>query len=104
MCEKLCKFRMGGYERRVFDCILRQTMGWAKKEDYISLGQFEEKTGIAQSNVSRALKNLEAMRLITVRRGPKRGRKFAINFDVNQWIEKGEELIKNDNDTDDQMW
>lgn len=48
--------------------IFRKTYGYNKKEDKISLTTFSELTNMTTSNCSRAIKKLEKMNLITVKR------------------------------------
>lgn len=45
-------------ELKLVLAIIRRTWGWKKKEDIISLSQFQEMTGIDFSNVSKSLKSL----------------------------------------------
>ena len=64
--EALMAFRIPGQERQIFDCIVRKTWGWHKNTDDIALSQFEDATGLARSNIIRALKGLESKNLIIV--------------------------------------
>jgi phage replication O-like protein O len=43
---------------RIVASIIRKTQGWNKKEDWISLSQFEAMTGIGKSNVCRTINQL----------------------------------------------
>lgn len=62
--DKLMKTRIPGEARQVLDCILRKTYGWNKKQDRISLSQFEKYTGIKKPNIIRALGKLLSMNII----------------------------------------
>ncbi len=62
--EALAKIRIPGEARQVLDFILRKTYGWHKKEDHISLTQFENATGLKRSNVCASLNRLIKMNLI----------------------------------------
>lgn len=62
--EALAKIRIPGQARQVLDVILRKTYGWQKKEDHISLSQFEAATGLKRSNVCQCLKILEGINII----------------------------------------
>jgi len=55
-------------ETRVLLCVIRQTYGWHKMSDYLSISQLMEKTGLSRQGVVKAIKSLEVDRLIEVRR------------------------------------
>lgn len=69
------------YENAVWFCILRKTYGWNKKEDWISLKQIEDITGIRQPHVARTKKKLLSKNMITVKCN-----KLSINKDYEKWI------------------
>src|SRR3990167_6916485 len=54
----LQKIRISGEEWQILLVVLRQTYGYNKKEDAISLGQFSKYTGIKRPNIARAIKKL----------------------------------------------
>ena len=56
--EALAKIRISGEEVQVLWVVFRQTYGWHKKEDWISLQQFTLFTGIKKSSICRALSKL----------------------------------------------
>jgi len=58
LAEAFARYRISGEEWQVLWAILRKTYGWNKKEDWISLSQFQELTGIKRPNIIRALKKL----------------------------------------------
>jgi len=64
----LGRIRIPGEANQILNVIIRQTYGWNKKKDQISLSQFVEKTGIKKPNVRRAIKTLQGMNLIIVGR------------------------------------
>jgi phage replication O-like protein O len=66
LIEAFCRLNLSGHESRLLWCILRKTYGWNKKIDNISLIQFSTITGISTSNICRALKRLEAKKVITI--------------------------------------
>jgi phage replication O-like protein O len=61
-------------EWRVLLVVLRQTLGWAdpsgaggrKERDWITAGQFAQKTGLHRDSVSRAVRSLVTMGLLRV--------------------------------------
>lgn len=62
--DMLCRTRIPGEARQIFDVILRKTYGFMKKDDWISLSQFCLMTGLKKPDVSRGLKKLFLMNLI----------------------------------------
>ncbi len=80
LLDALIRTNFSGYQRRVFDAILRKTYGFNKIEDWISNSQIVEMTGIKMSHVSRAKKELKLRRIVT-----NRGNKLQLNKDHAQW-------------------
>lgn len=62
--EALGATRIPGEAVQVLWIILRKTYGFNKKEDWISLSQFQEATGISKPHIVRALKMLLDMNII----------------------------------------
>ena len=77
--EAFAKFFPSHGEGQIIWAILRKTYGWHKKEDYISISQIMEMTGISRRMVIYCLQNLEAKKMIIVRRKRGRGVKNEIN-------------------------
>jgi len=65
LLEQVCKIRIPGEAMQIFLSVIRRTWGYGKKTDAISMGQFSEYTGLPRSSVSRAIKKLIEMNLIT---------------------------------------
>lgn len=63
--ENLCKINLSSYQTRVLFAIIRKTYGWNKKEDFISISQLVEMTGIHKAHVSRTKKELLQRKLVT---------------------------------------
>ena len=61
----LARTRIPGQAMQVLFFILRKTYGWDKKEDRISLSQFQEGTGLTKVAVCKSLKKLVDMNIIT---------------------------------------
>jgi phage replication O-like protein O len=80
--EALARTYLTSYETRVLYAILRKTYGWEKKEDWISISQFVEITGLHRSHISRSLLLLSLRNIIT-----KRGNKISFNKYWSQWKE-----------------
>lgn len=83
----MCKTRIRGEEMQCFHLILLKTYGWNKKEDPISLSQFERETGMNRKNITRALFGLEEKSMIKIRRnGTKSPNIYSINKNYDQWF------------------
>ena len=78
---------LSGRQLLVVMAIIRKTYGYNKKEDDIGLSQIVSATGIDKAHVSRALKDLEAMNIITRRNG-KYGHILGVNKNYKSWVAK----------------
>jgi len=67
-------------ELKVILAICRKTIGWHKQEDNISFSQIAEITGLSSASISKALKELEEIRLITVTRKDGITNHYYINY------------------------
>ncbi len=65
--DQLVKFYIPGEQMKCLLKILRNTYGWSKKEDRISLSQFVEATGIKKPNIIRALNGLRKRNMIVIK-------------------------------------
>lgn len=85
LAEKLARINMSEYEIRGFWHILRKTRGWNKEEDFISISQFEDATGISRGNIHPALQRLAEKKVIII---STRGHinKYKVNTNLNDWI------------------
>lgn len=74
----------------VIAVVLRQTYGWNKKQDAISISQFVEKTGYSKRTIIYALQELEAKNVLIIKRGTSQKTKDAniisINKDYKTWV------------------
>lgn len=78
--EEMARSSVFCHRTRILSAILRKTAGWNKKEDWISLSQFEGMTGIEKPNVCRALKQLLQVKIII-----KSDNKYRINGITKAW-------------------
>lgn len=96
--EGLCRIKLTSYQTRVLFYIFRKTYGYNKKEDWISVNQIAEATGIRQAHVSRAKKELLLRKIITLN-----GIKIVFQKDSTMWcdipvqVNKKTPLIQNKN-------
>ena len=84
LLDALCKTKMPGTSRQIFNVILRRTYGFNRKKDSISLSQFSEMTGIERRNCLRTIKYLESMNIIKVD-NKNFVSEYAINKDYKNW-------------------
>jgi len=80
--DELCKIKLTSYQTRVLLYIFRKTYGYNKKEDWISVNQIAEATGIRQTHVSRAKKELLFRKIIRLN-----DIKIAFQKDSSLWID-----------------
>ncbi len=77
-------WQLSGSEQKVLDFIIRQTFGWKKQSDTISISQFTDGvkknrgTGLSASQVKRAIDRLEKKGFIEVKRYNRRPSKFTL--------------------------
>lgn len=81
--DKLCCIRLSGYESMILWCVFRKTYGFNKKEDWIANSQIVKQTGLYKSHVSRAIKKLKEMNIVT-----KNGNRLLINTNTSSWLPK----------------
>lgn len=84
LVEQFFRLQLSGYQWRLLWVILRQTWGWHKKEDRISLSYFEEKTWISQKHIQRAIKELMGMNII-IRREETYVKTFSFQKNYELW-------------------
>lgn len=65
IAEAFFTLQLSGNEWRVLWVIIRQTYGWKKKTERISISTFERKTGLKRRHIFRLLKNLIERNIIT---------------------------------------
>jgi phage replication O-like protein O len=90
LVEALARTPFDSMESQIIWTIFRQTYGWAKKEDAISLSQFEEKTQRKRKTICEAIKRLQDRCIINVRQ-QKDGKRnlpsiYGINKHYDKWV------------------
>jgi phage replication O-like protein O len=78
--QHLMTVRLPGNHWQVLMCILRQTCGYHKEADYIPNCRIAADTGLCPAVVSRALRSLQGMHIIT-----RKGRFIGLQKDWEQW-------------------
>lgn len=82
--DALMRWRFSKYESSVVTCVLRKTYGYGKKDDWISLSQFVEATGIQKAHVCRALRMLLEQNIVTKGGTPAQPR-YTFQKDYEKW-------------------
>ena len=87
IADKLCSYRIPGEEWLILWTILRKTYGWHKKQDEISITQFQKITGMKRASVYRSIKGLLAKKLIGISKDANSYiNLYRFNKDFDQWI------------------
>jgi len=82
--EALMRINLSAYETRVLFLVIRQTLGWNKKEDPISFSQMAKKTGLDRRLAARAMKGL-IDRKIVIKRDDSYINKYRFNKNFETW-------------------
>lgn len=90
--DALIGIRVPGECRKIFDMIIRQTWGYNKTWDRISLSQYIKKTNLKKSNVQRSIKRLLNMNMIE-RRETKKGSEYRVQKNYDLW-KNGDSILK----------
>jgi phage replication O-like protein O len=84
--EALAKYRLAGEEWQILLVVFRKTYGFHKKEDEISLSQFEAMTGMKRANVVRAIKKLVAKKILdSSKSDTTHATRYCFNKDYDKW-------------------
>jgi phage replication O-like protein O len=94
LLEKIIQLKIPPSEKDMLLFVIRKTYGFAKKEDIISLTQFEKGTSISRPTVVKGLKNLLSMKILY-----KNLNKFMVNKDYDEWVVNPALLVKNNSAT-----
>lgn len=79
--DGLSKTNLSSYQSRIVYAIFRKTYGWHKKEDFISISQLVEMTGLHKAHASRAKKELIERNIVT-----NRGNKIGFQKNASLWL------------------
>lgn len=84
--ERLAKTHLSPNQWQVMLCVIRKTYGFHKKVDYIANFQIMEATGLCKAVVSRCLKGLDDMNIIT-----RKGKCIGFQKDWERWKQLAEQ-------------
>lgn len=85
LIEAFCRLQISGGAHRVLRVIERKTYGFNKKNDFISISQFQKYTCLDRRTVTRALDELEAVRVVFINRDSTTN-EYMINKDYDTWV------------------
>jgi hypothetical protein len=74
--------------------ILGKTYGWHKRQDKISVSQFEQETGIDRRHTVRTIKELESMNIITVQRDSTKTAIYSFQKNFDEWLLPNKATVK----------
>ncbi len=96
--EALAGIRISGEEWQCLCVIFRKTYGWHKKEDWISLSQFNLLTKLKKPNTLRAIKKLSLKKVVIIKNDNRHKPKYKFNKNYDQWkpLSKKITVINND--------
>lgn len=85
LLEALCSAKLNGSELSIILHVIRKTYGFNKKEDWISLTQFEKHTNRDRTTICKSIKLLVAKKLLVVKKLPGRTI-YRLNKDYSLWV------------------
>jgi len=92
--ERLVNTPLLGAEFQVVWCIIRKTYGYQKKQDVISLSQFQKATGVSRPTIVKTLKNLQSRKMIVKICLPDEKIAFSFNKNYDEWVVNTSKLVK----------
>jgi phage replication O-like protein O len=103
LAEAFAKHQISGNQWRLLWVIIRQTYGWNKKTDQISITKFQQMTGLDRRNIGRELNRLIARKII-VKNDNTFIKTYGIQKDYTKWklsskMTTGKAIVKKDNET-----
>jgi phage replication O-like protein O len=83
---------------RVFNTILRQTVGFSKREDHATTTRLEQLTKIRHDHIGNTLRYLSKRNIIKWRKGGQYNNYLSINYDFASWGERNPQKQNPNND------
>lgn len=85
LIDQFQRLHLSGNEWQIIWVVIRQTWGWHKKEDGISLTQFQEKTELSRPSVSEAVSKLVGKKVLSVSKESYIN-KYSVNKLYSEWV------------------
>jgi phage replication O-like protein O len=92
LLERIVQLRIPASEKDMLFFVIRKTYGYQKREDRISLTQFEKGTLLSRPTVVKGLKNLLTRKILV-----KAGLLLSLNKDYDKWVVNAGLLVKSRN-------
>lgn len=83
--EALSMTTLSSVELRLVIFLVRKTYGYNKKDDIVSISQFQQATGTSRQAVVTALQNLERLSIITRRHEGSQSYRYGLNKYLETW-------------------
>lgn len=94
--EQLVKWGLLASEYKIIFFVIRKTWGWGKKEDIISLTQFEKNLNLSRHTVIDTIRNLVSSKLLVKRSILGRQEiSYSFNKYYNQWLVQAAPPVQN---------
>lgn len=85
LADWLARAPLNGSQFRLLWVVLRKTYGWQKKNDHISVSQFQKATGLHKQVIARELRELTKRGYITGEGDKFHAKLYAIQKDYTRW-------------------
>lgn len=85
LAHAFMRLKINGVQTRLLWVIWRKTYGWHKKEDYISISQFQALTNLDRGLICRELKKLEQRNIIKTKDRAGKTTLYSFNKDYEGW-------------------
>lgn len=85
LLEAFAKIKLSPNESQILWTVIRKTYGYHKKEDKISLTQFQAMTDLSRPSVAKAIKSLVAKQLLVAIQQPPIN-SYSLNKDYSTWL------------------
>ncbi len=98
--EQLVKTPLLGSEFALLIFVIRKTWGYHKREDFISLTQFEKGLNLSRPTITKTIKNLVLKKMLVKGYLPdKQGNTFKFNKYWREWLVNPPQLVKDTSET-----
>ncbi len=104
--KALVRAELSGTEYQVILLVIRQTYGFKKKEDWISLSQFQGITGKSREALCKYIKRLVNKKILVKHSTPGKNAYFSLNKNFDTWIKlvNKSRLVNNSTKTSEQKY
>lgn len=85
LVDAFCRLKLSPNESQILWCVLRKTYGWNKKEDKISLTQFQKQSELSRPSVIKAIAKLVAKQILVAKQQPGSIKTYALQKDYEKW-------------------